>query len=121
MKDDLFFDERREQIVFFRKNSSLCNFGVTILYIHIVHDSDVLHRICCVCADSAYDIIGDAQTEIETGVRRDRIFAIVTMVHRKGRDTRPGDFRWGLFARVWILVILLRPFLMRGYGFLRIR
>lgn len=73
----------------------------------------VLHRICRVNADGTYDIVGDAQVEIEKRVTRGQIFAAVAMVRRKGRDIRPGNFRWFFFARVWIRIIPLRPFLMR--------
>ena len=52
----------------------------------------VVHRICRVHADG-YDIIGDAQTEIEHHVQRKQIF-----------------------ARVWIRIIPLRPILMHGYA-----
>lgn len=81
----------------------------------------VLHRIRRVHADGTYDIIGDAQIEIEPGVRREQIFAVVTMVRRKGRDIRPGDFWWFFFARVWLRIIPLRHFVMCVYGFLRMR
>lgn len=52
----------------------------------------VVHRICRVHADG-YDIIGDAQTEIEHHVQRKQIF-----------------------AQVWIRIIPLRPILMHGYA-----
>ena len=61
----------------------------------------VVHRICRVHADG-YDIIGDAQTEIEHHVQRKQIFARVTKVE--------------LFAQVWIRIIPLRPILMHGYA-----
>ena len=51
----------------------------------------VVHRICRVHADG-YDIIGDAQTEIEHHVQRKRIFARVTKVERKGKILVPGTF-----------------------------
>ncbi len=76
----------------------------------------VLHRICRVNADGTYDIIGDGQIEIERHVARRQIFAVVTMVRRKGRDIRPGDFWWGFFAHVWLRMIPLRPIALRVCG-----
>lgn len=55
----------------------------------------VVHRICRVHADG-YDIIGDAQTEIEHHVQRKQIFARVTKVERKEkylyRERSGGSF-----------------------------
>ena len=75
----------------------------------------VVHRICRVHADG-YNIIGDAQTEIEHHVQRKQIFARVTKVERKGKILVPGTFWWEFFAQVWIRIIPLRPILMHGYA-----
>lgn len=75
----------------------------------------VVHRICRVHADG-YDIIGDAQTEIEHHVQRKQIFARVTKVERKGKILVPGTFWWEFFEQVWIRIIPLRPILMHGYA-----
>lgn len=75
----------------------------------------VMHRILRVRGD-LYDIIGDAQTQVERGVRRDQIFGLVTRVRRKGRMIEPGSFWWTFFARVWAKVIPLRPLAARAYA-----
>ena len=75
----------------------------------------VMHRILRARGE-AYDIVGDAQTEIERGVRRDQIFAIITRVKRKGKLIGPGDFWWTFFARVWTKLIPLRPLIARAYA-----
>lgn len=75
----------------------------------------VMHRILRVRGD-VYDIIGDAQTEVERGVRRDQIFAIITRVKRKGKLIGPGDFWWTFFARVWTKLIPLRPLIAWAYA-----
>ncbi|MGN0774057.1 MAG: S24/S26 family peptidase [Candidatus Ventricola sp.] len=75
----------------------------------------VMHRILRV-RGNVYDIIGDAQTQIERGVRRDQIFAIITRVKRKGRLIGPGDFWWTFFARVWTKLIPLRPLIAWAYA-----
>lgn len=56
----------------------------------------VVHRICRVHADG-YDIIGDAQTEIEHHVQRKQIFARVTKVERKGKYCT-GNVLVGVFC-----------------------
>ena len=75
----------------------------------------VMHRILRV-REEVYDIIGDAQTQIERGVRRDQIFAIITRVKRKGKLIGPGDFWWTFFARVWTKLIPLRPLIAWAYA-----
>ena len=75
----------------------------------------VMHRIVRV-RGGAYDIIGDAQTQLERGVRRDQIFAVVTRVRRKGKMILPGHFWWEFFAHIWPLMIPLRPLIARLYA-----
>ena len=75
----------------------------------------VMHRICRV-RPAGYDLIGDAQTEIEGPIRRDQIFALVTAVRRKGRWIGPRQFWWVFFEKVWLCLIPLRPFLMKLYA-----
>ena len=71
----------------------------------------VLHRIHRVRGD-VYDIVGDAQSEIERGVRRDQVFAVVTRAERKGKLIGPGCLHWWFFQNVWIgMVPLRRPLL----------
>lgn len=78
----------------------------------------VMHRICRVNEDGTYNLIGDNQTVIEPGIRRDQIFALVIMVKRKGKIIKPGDFWWEFFARVWVNVIPLRRGISKAYGIL---
>lgn len=75
----------------------------------------VLHRICAV-REGAFDLVGDAQTAIESGIRPDQVLALVTAVRRKGRLLKSGSFWWLFFEKVWIGMIPLRPALMRLYG-----
>ncbi len=79
----------------------------------------VLHRICSVHGSggtAVYDIVGDGQMEIETGVRRDQIFAVVIRAVRKGRTIAPGDFWWWFFRTIWLALLPMRPFLNRVYS-----
>lgn len=72
----------------------------------------VVHRICKITEDSFW-LIGDAQTEIEKGLRQDQILAIVTAVSRKGKRLDSQSFWWRFFQKVWIHLIPLRPLLMK--------
>lgn len=75
----------------------------------------ILHRICAV-EDDTFSIIGDAQTEIERGITRDQIFAVVCAADRNGKRQAPGCFWWDFFAKFWVRIIPLRPFLVGVYS-----
>lgn len=75
----------------------------------------ILHRICAAEGDT-FSIVGDAQTEIERGVAREQIFAVVCSAVRKERRQEPGCFWWDFFEKVWVRLIPARPVLMRSYG-----
>ena len=80
----------------------------------------VMHRICKVKeslkGDICFDIIGDAQTEVEKDVRDDQIFGLITKVCRKGRWIEPGDFWWIFFEKIWLHMIPIRRIVMRLYS-----
>lgn len=73
----------------------------------------ILHRIVRVRECSVFDIAGDAQTEIECGVRREQIFAKVTSIERKGKRISPPSFFWFFFAHIWIRLIPARKKIIR--------
>lgn len=79
--------------------------------------SYVLHRICRVRKD-CFDLVGDAQTVIERGVRPGQVLALVTAVRRKGQLLQNGSFWWTFFETVWIRLIPLRPTLLGVYRWL---
>ena len=64
----------------------------------------VMHRIRRVHRDGSLDILGDAQTETETGILPQQVFA---------RQLQPGDFLWELFRGPWLWVIPLRHPIVR--------
>ena len=76
----------------------------------------VLHRICRVHPDS-FDLVGDAQTFIETGIRPEQVLAVVNTVRRKGRLLEKSHFWWDFFEKFWLRIIPLRPLVCRIYGF----
>ena len=68
----------------------------------------VLHRIQR-AGSGVFDILGDAQTEIEYGVTAGQICARVIRVLHKGRVLTPADARWKFFSRIWLTLIPWRP------------
>lgn len=78
----------------------------------------ILHRICRVHPD-CYDLVGDAQTDIEPGVRPEQIRALVNTVRRKGKLLKKGDFWWDFFEGFWLKIIPLRSYIRRVYSLFR--
>lgn len=75
----------------------------------------IMHRILRV-RDGCYDIVGDAQIDIEKEIRDDQIFAIVTKVCRKGKWIGPGDLWWNFFEKIWINLVPYRKKIMAIYA-----
>lgn len=78
----------------------------------------ILHRVWKVENDSC-TMVGDAQVDLEPGIRDDQIIAIVTAADRKGRRMAPGSFWWEFFEKVWIRIVPLRHRIWRIYGAFR--
>lgn len=77
--------------------------------------SYILHRVYQVERDS-YTMVGDAQTWLEAGIRRDQILAQVTAVRRKGKLLQKGCFWWNFFEKIWIRMVPFRPAAMKVYA-----
>jgi len=75
----------------------------------------ILHRVYRAEEDS-YTMVGDAQFQLEPGIRPDQILAVVTAVRRKGKLLQKGSFWWTFFEKVWIRMVFLRPAVMAGYA-----
>ena len=79
--------------------------------------SYILHRVYKVEKDS-YTMVGDAQTQLEQGIRQDQIIAIMTSALRKGKLQKKGSFWWEFFEKLWIRIIPLRPMLTKIYTYI---
>ena len=77
----------------------------------------ILHRVYKVEKDS-YTMVGDAQTQLEQGIRPDQIIAIMTSALRKGKLKKKGSFWWEFFEKLWIRIIPLRPILTKIYTYI---
>ena len=87
--------------------------GDTVLY-RRDNGAYILHRVYKADKDS-YTMVGDAQTQLEKGIRRDQIIAVVTSALRKGKMQKPGTFWWEFFEKLWINMIPLRPAVVKLY------
>lgn len=74
----------------------------------------ILHRVYKIEKDS-YTMVGDAQIQLEKGIRDDQIIAVMTSALRKGKMQKKGTFWWGFFEKMWINMIPLRPAIVKLY------
>lgn len=102
--------------VFIKKPEQKPKVGDIVLY-QRQSGQFVLHRICAAHKES-YDIIGDAQTEIEKNVHATQIFGVVYKAARKGKIIGKKNFWWLFFEKVWIRMIPVRPIAMKIYTLL---
>lgn len=77
----------------------------------------ILHRI--VDAGATYTCVGDNQFQLEHGVRRDQILALVTGFYRGETLHSVNEPAYRLYCRLWYYSRPLRRFWRRGLGFLR--
>ncbi len=80
--------------------------------------SYILHRVYAV-KGPLYDMVGDAQTDIELSVRREDMIAVVTSVNRKGKILKRNSFCWMFFEKIWIRMIKIRSFAVKFYSKLK--
>ena len=78
----------------------------------------ILHRIYRV-EDGTYTLVGDAQIQLEPGIRPDQVLAKVTAVYRKGKLLKKGSFWWDFFEKVWIRMVPARPRAVAAYARLK--
>lgn len=107
-----FLGDKRDT-VWFRKPDRKLKVG-DIVFFQRASGRFILHRIWKIRPDGYY-IVGDSQTVIEGPVREEQIFAVVTRAERKGKRIGPGNFWWEFFEHVWIRMVPVRRFLIRGY------
>lgn len=74
----------------------------------------ILHRIWKV-ENGSYTLVGDAQFQLEPGIRPEQVLAIVHSVQRKGKHLTQGDFWWEFFEKVWIRMVPLRRPIVNAY------
>lgn len=72
----------------------------------------ILHRILKVERDT-YTLAGDAQHELERGLPKECVLAVMTGFIRKGRTVSCRHPLYRLYSALWMLVRPVRPFLFR--------
>jgi hypothetical protein len=77
----------------------------------------VLHRI--VSVGETYTCVGDNQFQLEPGIRRDQVIAVVTAFTRNGREIPVTNFGYRCYCRFWHHSRPLRRYWRAGLAWLR--
>ncbi len=78
----------------------------------------VLHRIVRVDEDS-YTLTGDAQWELEVGLPKENVLAVMTAFIRKGKAIDCHTFGYRVYVTVWMRLRPLRPMIVGVWRKLR--
>lgn len=81
--------------------------------------SYILHRVVRTDRCGSCYFAGDAQSRIEGPVSAEQVLAVAFLAERKGKRIGPGSFCWDFFATAWLLLLPLRPLLIKAYGLIR--
>lgn len=81
----------------------------------------VMHRIVRRLPSGDYVLLGDAQQQTEAPIASEQIFAKVIQVCRKGKWIGPKSLWWRFFAGAWLMLLPLRPALLRVARFIPAR
>lgn len=106
-----FLRHRRDQVVLTACDAGTLHVGDVPLY-RRADGRFVLHRVVGVSA-STYTMCGDAQAKKEYGVPTNRIVAVATGFYRRGKYVACSDPKYRLQMRLWLLVLPLRPLLLK--------
>lgn len=96
-----FLGDRRDTVILTKPSFPLKKGDIA--FFKRENEKAVMHRVKKVTADGYY-FLGDAQTEVEGPVSKDRIFASVNTVIRKGKLIKKGDLLFDLFRILWIRI-----------------
>ena len=80
----------------------------------------VLHRILHVKQDT-YTLAGDAQHELEVGLPKPCVLAVMTGFIRKGKTVSCRNVLYRMYSTCWMLLRPVRPYLFRVASRLRRR
>lgn len=108
---------RRDQVVLKRNDRSLLQVGDVPLY-RRENGQFVLHRVVGV-EEAGYILCGDGQWEKEYGVSGRSIVAIAIGFYRRGKFCSCDAFWYKVYMKVWMAVLPLRPFLLKGGSFVK--
>lgn len=97
--------------VYLNKVSRTLKKGDIVLYKR-KNGNYVLHRIKKIKGDE-FLLIGDRQSELECGIKREDILALCTEAKRNGRIINEKSLVWWFYKHIWLLLIPFRSTLIK--------
>lgn len=90
--------------------------GDVVLY--QVNGRYILHRIYRV-TEKGYEMLGDGNVMIEPPLPREQIFLKAVAYERKGKRVSADAWQLQVYAKVWMRMRKVRPWIRRGIRFLK--
>ncbi len=106
---------RRDQVVLQKAEKASLQIGDVPLY-RRANGQFVLHRIVDLGATS-YTLCGDGQWRKEYGIPCSAVVAVATGFYRKGKYISCESCSYRLYVKLWIAMLPLRPFILKGRRF----
>ncbi len=106
----------RDQVILKRCDPRYLQVGDLPLYCR-ADGKLVLHRVVALGA-STYTMCGDAQNEKEYGVPSSSILAVAVGFTRRGKSHSCDSAGYRLYVRVWMMLMPLRPFILKAVSLL---
>ena len=78
----------------------------------------VLHRIVRV-EDRSYTLVGDAQSDLERGLPKENVLAVMTGFVRKGKTVSCHNTWYRVYVAVWLWIVPFRSCLFRVFRSVR--
>ncbi len=103
------FLHKRDQVILAACDATTLRRGDVPLY-QRANGQFVLHRIVRVYPQT-FTLVGDAQTELETGLEKERIKAVMIGFIRKNKKVMCTSFFYRLYVTVWGWLRPLRPYI----------
>jgi len=72
----------------------------------------ILHRIVGM-EGNTYKMAGDAQTDIESGIRHDNIIAVVSGFYRNGKYISCENTLYKIYTQLWLICLPIRKYLVK--------
>ncbi|MDD4414252.1 MAG: S26 family signal peptidase [Oscillospiraceae bacterium] len=103
----------RDQVVLTKVQADSLKKGDVPLYIRR-GGQYVLHRIVDV-QQGTYTMLGDAQTNLEKGIKPDQVFAVAKGFYRKGRYINCQGWGYRRWVSLWWHLRRFRPHLLKAH------
>ena len=106
---------RKDAIILTAYEGSQLNIGDMVFYKR-KDGKYVLHRIVDVAQDGSFIILGDNQTVIEKGIKKDQIIAVPTAIIRGKKTVSVTSGEYLRYKKIWTHSVVLRKLHIKSFN-----